>query len=85
MKRRQNILSKTNNCQLKCPVLDKTLVEREAKPDRYQKSIRFTNEKRNVIARRNAEAIRKNTDKTLYGLLRFARNDEKKINIKIFN
>jgi hypothetical protein len=46
---------------LKCPVWNKTLVEREreAKPDRFLKPVRFTNEKRNVIARRNAEAIQK--------------------------
>ncbi|MDR1197671.1 MAG: hypothetical protein LBK94_01485 [Prevotellaceae bacterium] len=40
-----------------CSNGDKTLVERETEPNRFLKPVRFTNEKSNVIARRNAEAI----------------------------
>jgi hypothetical protein len=47
IKRRENILSKTNNCQSKCPIRDKTLVEREAKPNRLPKPVRFTMTKNN--------------------------------------
>ncbi|MDR1348552.1 MAG: hypothetical protein LBJ63_09045 [Prevotellaceae bacterium] len=45
MERRQNILSKTNNCQsliincqLKCPVRDRMLVEKETNSRHYDES-----------------------------------------------
>ncbi|MDR1347741.1 MAG: hypothetical protein LBJ63_04825 [Prevotellaceae bacterium] len=84
MIRRRNILSETNNCQLKCPAWNKTLVEKETNSrhsdesqnplndeiagrtrndDRmYFRPDKFTKLRKKpffVIARRNAEAIRK--------------------------